>query len=362
MSEWFVQHGGKIHGPMSPGQLKQLATASKISPATNVRLGMDGRWTPARNVKGLFVTEPVATAPPPPPPVIVEPVRYEPVPTPRLESGHVAHAPSVNVHLPKRTSSLGVASLVLGIVAFLLCWIPFIGILTIPIAALGALFGGIGFVVALVRRGSGIGYPIAGGVICGLALMIGVGQVGVIGATVSAIDEVQQRGVRTNQEAIGATGPKKEWASARSPVRQGDTQVRITAVRIGPVKLKDTFSGGGDTSTSYLSINLDIANLSQSKKIDYKTWQGADFSFGRDYASLRDNHGNVYKRIDFGFGSDIVGQTKADAMYPGKSISDTLVFELPIDNIQHLDLELPAANLGGDGMFRLRIPADMVQR
>ena len=39
--EWFVQHGGKQHGPMSSATLKRLASENKISPTTNVRLGTE---------------------------------------------------------------------------------------------------------------------------------------------------------------------------------------------------------------------------------------------------------------------------------------------------------------------------------
>ena len=43
-SEWYVQHGGKEYGPMSPAHLKKLAAEGKITPATSVRLGATGTW------------------------------------------------------------------------------------------------------------------------------------------------------------------------------------------------------------------------------------------------------------------------------------------------------------------------------
>lgn len=70
--------------------------------------------------------------------------------------------PTVNVNLPRRGSSLGIASLILGVVAFAICWIPLLGMLGIPLSGLGLLLGIVGTIVAVVRRGSGIGFPIAG--------------------------------------------------------------------------------------------------------------------------------------------------------------------------------------------------------
>ena len=65
------------------------------------------------------------------------------VPPPPIEPGHVAGVPSINVHLPRRSSSLGIVSLVLGIVAFLFCWIPLVSCHGFQAEILGAvLLGG----------------------------------------------------------------------------------------------------------------------------------------------------------------------------------------------------------------------------
>jgi hypothetical protein len=94
------------------------------------------------------------------------------IPGPPLESGHVPNVPSINVHLPRRSSSLGIASLVLGVVAFLFCWVPWLGLLSMPLSAIGLLLGVSGFLVAISRGASGIGYPVAGALTAGLALLI----------------------------------------------------------------------------------------------------------------------------------------------------------------------------------------------
>jgi hypothetical protein len=54
MAEWFVNHEGKTYGPLSSKELKQLADSGKINFDTPVSLAEDGRWTRAKNVKGIF--------------------------------------------------------------------------------------------------------------------------------------------------------------------------------------------------------------------------------------------------------------------------------------------------------------------
>jgi len=230
MSEWNVNHAGKTQGPFSSNQLKQFATATKITPETSVRLGKEGKWVQAKNVKGLFESRELAavaapTRPPLPvpsaaPQSIVAPITVVPsarvscpycgediaatavkcrhcnefldgrapgnaIPL-RQEPVHVQHATTVNIQAPQRTSSLGIVSLVLGVVAFLLCWIPLIGILTLPLSALGIVLGAVALVLSIVRRGSGIGFPIAGTAVCLLALIIGFTQVAIIGSGAKA--------------------------------------------------------------------------------------------------------------------------------------------------------------------------------
>jgi hypothetical protein len=61
--------------------------------------------------------------------------------------------------------SLGIAALVLGIVSLVISFIPCVGVIGIPLSVLGLLMSAIGSVIAITRKGSGIGFPIAGGAI-----------------------------------------------------------------------------------------------------------------------------------------------------------------------------------------------------
>jgi hypothetical protein len=51
---WFVDVDGQSKGPLTPGQLRELALKKRILPQTRVRKGADGRWVQAGQVRGLF--------------------------------------------------------------------------------------------------------------------------------------------------------------------------------------------------------------------------------------------------------------------------------------------------------------------
>jgi len=85
------------------------------------------------------------------------------------------NSPSVSVTVQQKSSaahSLGIASMVLGILGLMVCWVPLIGLLGMPLSGLGAILGAIGLFIAMARRGTGIGFPIAGTAISTLAIAI----------------------------------------------------------------------------------------------------------------------------------------------------------------------------------------------
>jgi hypothetical protein len=355
------------------------------------------------NRKGIMVARVFRTtaiqAPAEPPPAYAPRELRQP-----LEQGHYRGAPVINIATPRRGSSLGVASLVLGIIAFLICWIPLVNLLGVPLSGLGLLLGLIGLIVALTRGGASIGYPIAGSAICGLALFIAISMTGAlvqgINSASTALAKDAQRRNATNQTVArapakpaatapdpspapttapepkeipdhefnvpgvtaGGAAPVIAWAPADSPIRQGDVQVQVKSVRVGKVPLKEQFGNGGRTSKDVLlRIEIEVTNLSDTKKLDYHTWGGTSMSFGKRTA-LADNFGNTYRLVNFGFSTEVAGATVADSVYPGKSVRDVVVFEEPIAKAERLDLELPASNFDGTGMLRFRIPVSMIQR
>ena len=46
------------------------------------------------------------------------------------------------------------------------------------------------------------------------------------------------------------------------------------------------------------------------------------------------------------------GRIDSTSIYPGKSLTDVLIFEPPVRDIQYLNLELPGKNVGVDGCDR----------
>jgi len=105
---------------------------------------------------------------------------------------------SIYVPAPKGNSGLGIAALVMGIAACLVCWIPFIGMVAFPLGVVGGLLALIGFVMALFSRTTSIGMPLSGGIVClvaiGIAAVVTGGTTAAVAAgTAAAVDSVGNR-------------------------------------------------------------------------------------------------------------------------------------------------------------------------
>lgn len=394
--KFFYRHRDETHGPVSVQELRRMANDGTLKKADRVKPDGGKKWYVAGDVKGLFqdttadsassedrsaASAAVLASPRPVTPVegLSDTVRRLHAP----EQGHDPGLLTVNVLPPRRSSSLGIAALVLGILAFLFCWVPLLGAITLPLSGLGTLLGVIAIVIALTRKGAGIGFPIAGTAVSVLALVIAFtitsAMLAGIGAVGGAISEAHRESNATNQELIdggtatakgessGVQGareralrtppnpPEPQWAMADTPVKQGDVQIQVTRAKVDYVLVNDTTSMSDEPARSndpQLIITIELSNLSITKKLDYRTWAGRSMSFERDFATLGDNFGNSYKRVNFGFMSAPVARTESSSFFPKKTITNVLIFEPPIDAAEHLDLELPAKNFGGTGMIR----------
>lgn len=75
------------------------------------------------------------------------------------------------VAVQNRSNSAATASLVFGVMALLLCWIPIINVIAAILAVCGIFLAFVGFLIALGRDGSGLGFVFGGAILNGIALV-----------------------------------------------------------------------------------------------------------------------------------------------------------------------------------------------
>lgn len=142
----------------------------------------------------------------------------------------------------------------------------------------------------------------------------------------------------------------------------GDVKVELVSVAIAPLEFKDMFGGRKVSAEDLLLVRLKITNTSTTKKMNYKTWRGGMMSLTKDFGSMSDEFGNFYKRIDTDTKTPLDSIERSDSIYPEKSITDTLVFEIPTDSAKTLTLDMPGDNIGQRQNVKFKISVQEINR
>lgn len=112
---------------------------------------------------------------------------------------------------------MGIAAIVVGISALLFGWVPYLGLLAIPVAVLGVFLAGMGLLIAMMRKFKGAGLPLLGGVLS--LIGVGVPLISTGGTSVvitEAIDEVSKE--------MKADRQRVEQERMREEKREADLQ------------------------------------------------------------------------------------------------------------------------------------------
>ncbi len=281
-------------------------------------------------------------------------------------------------HKKNSSNSLGIASLVVAVLSFFICWIPGVGVL---VSGLAMFLGLVGIVVSFLRKGEGIGFPIAGAGLAAISLTLSfVVTKAVLTPAINKVIAASEK-VKTENAANGVAKDEKQNANnqmpdiepAKEPAKTEndliDAEVKVGVV--GDVNIKiisaelDFVTGKTikefKSKEKLLKITVEVSNFNPNRKVEFEGWGKHSFSFANN-ASLKDNFKNSYKIVDFGLGSRIDGQVKGGSIYPEKPLTDLLIFEAPLGNMEYLVLELPNKNFGEKGTTKFKIPLSMLRK
>lgn len=122
------------------------------------------------------------------------------------------------------------------------------------------------------------------------------------------------------------------------------------------VRTPTLVSGGqlatGDGKATVIGLTVKVTD--PTKRFDYSPWGHRLI----DGAKLADNFGAVCRGVTYGFGMTVAGESGAKAITSADRLRDVLVFEKPVPAATHLDLDLPAPELGRGAVLRFRIPVE----
>lgn len=203
---------------------------------------------------------------------------------PEVDNKSKTNAPAVNVavqgNAQKKVTGLGIAGLVLGIIALISSVVPLINILTFPFVILAVIFGGIAIAQTVKGTKSGKGIAIAALVLGVVALIITMVMYGTAGGNSETVTEdvVVAEDVAGSSSANSAASADNATSSAASDAAvAGDTYEQATdskyAVTIDSCKQAKDYAGKPAVVITYTWTNNSDDATSFMTSISDKAFQ-----------------------------------------------------------------------------------------
>ncbi|MGW0894552.1 DUF4190 domain-containing protein [Saccharopolyspora sp. NPDC002578] len=171
-------------------------------------------------------------------------------------------------------NGLGTAGFVLGLLALLFSFIPFIGVIAWPLGILGLVFGVIGIIRARNGEANNQGMAITGTVLAGIGLLICVAWVGIVG---TAANEAAKQSESLGVEAQHSPVPGGDSADASdAPIELGFGQTHTwkggESVQVSePRKFKKSNPYELPSGARAVEVDLTITN-GTGDEINPVTW------------------------------------------------------------------------------------------
>ncbi|MCC6322294.1 MAG: hypothetical protein IT438_12765 [Phycisphaerales bacterium] len=315
-------------------------------------------------------------------------------PSPRPSvAGSTRHASPTVEPVADAPRKLGLIALGLGGVGLLFCWIPVIGMISIPLCLIGAAAGGLGAwtlrarsrLVPLAARS--LALPLGGAALSVLALAIaGVVALGpaetatgAVRAAPTVLPDAKMSeakparslaivGSHTSGEAASlftprpAATPPVTPAEAPKPVKIGDAEVELVSASVENLLLiGEAGRSHGESTDKMLVIKLRVRNAGDSA-ISYLSFAGDEANLDGRAASLADERGVRFRRTTFEIGVAPIGRVRQDRLPAGRDLTDTLVFHVPPTSITNASITLHGECVGAAGTVELTFPASMIRR
>jgi hypothetical protein len=259
---------------------------------------------------------------------------------------------------------LGVLSFFFGTFSLLFTSLPSLTWLVLPMAGTGMFLGSLGLLVRSARH-KGVSLPGAGLAVSVPVTLIAIFWPDVLGLPGRAPENMLSAGTQTvyhfAKGSVQHQAPRKsEWIDAgEEAIQQDGMRVRVTAVQVKAVELKDD-RGRQRPGEICLLVKLRVSNASVDRRVDYHSWSEALDKEQKTMPRLTDDSGKEYRLQHLEPGWTIAGHVPKASLPTAKWVDDVLVFQAPARRIAYLRLELPGAAVGLAGKFQFEIPRRMI--
>lgn len=206
---------------------------------------------------------------------------------------------------PKKTSGLGIASLVLGIIAIIGSWVPILNNVSFLLAIVGLVLGIVGIVSIRKGKAGGKGLTIAAIIINVVAIVIVICTQWVFGKALDEVSKDLDSGstvVSTSEKADSGDSKKSEKNADNSKLAIGKAVTLDNGLQVSVDSKAEKTDQAGD---KYLLVTVTYKNTG-SEPVDYNQF---DWKQTSDSGNMKDPEIPVLDEEPLGDGSLKAGGT-----------------------------------------------------
>lgn len=174
-------------------------------------------------------------------------------------------------------AAMGLVALLVGLVAILLCWIPFVGFISYILAVLGLLMAFIGFCSWFSARDCGMPFIVAGFVLNGgllaLPLLAAIGILVAGGVVVDSLADSAAANAKESEPAAPVVLPPPTVDIGDTFTLDDKLMVRVVDVWVCPAEIL-SLGAPMTTSRPYLHVRLSVTNGS-ARPVEYRSWSSS---------------------------------------------------------------------------------------
>lgn len=155
--------------------------------------------------------------------------------------------------------TLGIIATIVGVIALLVSWVPFLGLLSIPFACLGGLLAVVGVIVAMVKRCEGIALPLVGGLICTFAIGLSIMSTG---TTAAVITEAAEQAKASRLATVQQQAAKVSDYLEKLEIYDVDSKYRPSASGSRSASVQFKIRNNGDRTLTRIEVTVYFLNAS----------------------------------------------------------------------------------------------------
>ncbi len=200
---------------------------------------------------------------------------------------------------------------------------------------------------------------------------------GADGSAVVVTEKPEASAAETARDKTGSSEPAApapiQWAAAEKNESQGtgSLKVTITKVLVGRVPYYEI--GGIDTLTDLtrdplMTVWLKIRNGDAAGSVEYSGWMGVKADKEKTEATVADDHGHShgalrnYFKADQALKGSVQGEGALKPIFAGQAVADAVVFPMPAEDAEYLELTLSGNAIGQEEPLHFRIPKSMIKQ